>query len=115
MRFQVPCLPEAPDPECRRRGSGPQPAVKQALLSLLSPARPLISPVWVVCPSAPADRWRVRGWGGALSPRGAPTRVPSLGGGGKDAMPRPPLCALTFPARARLPGRLTERVPPKVA
>lgn len=39
MRLQVPCLPEAADPECGRRGSGPQPAVKQALPPFPSVAR----------------------------------------------------------------------------
>lgn len=36
--------PEAPEAECGWRGSGPPPAVKQALLSLASPVRLLIFP-----------------------------------------------------------------------
>lgn len=46
--------------------------------------------------------------GAALCSRAVPpTRVTILGGGGEDAMPGPPLCGLTFPERAHLPGRLS--------
>lgn len=40
--LQVSRRPEAPEAECVRRGSDPPLAVKQALLSFLSPVRPLI-------------------------------------------------------------------------
>lgn len=70
--FQVSRGPVAPDAERERRLSGPPPAVKQALPSLPSPARPLVLPPGVVCPRIPADRSPVCGWGRALQPPCAP-------------------------------------------
>lgn len=81
---------EDPDPERVQRAHASRLLSSRPVLPPW-PARPMVLPRGVVCPRAPADRSRVRGWGRRSEPRGSPheRHRPQGRGRGRDTRGAP--------------------------